>query len=171
MLAVRAGVRHLYRTKSHIIWPKRAPEVVPLYCGAYVEHGSGRWRAASVGRVRGAVAGLPYSCREPFHPDGGTAPSRDLGRPYARSTIDDKLTGRSVPDWDFVETFVRACARYAGTTPAAIDLDSWRTAHRELREVLGSRRGEPACTLPCLLLFGDGHAGVPGPVAAPVRAR
>ncbi|MEV0562133.1 hypothetical protein [Dactylosporangium sp. NPDC050588] len=43
--------------------------------------------------------------------------TRQAGRPYPRATIDDKLQGRTVPDWGFVEAFVAACDRNAGGRP------------------------------------------------------
>jgi hypothetical protein len=75
--------------------------------------------------------------------------TKELDRPYARSTIDDKLKGRSFPDWEFVEAFVRACARHAGVPDAMVDLDGWRVAHRQsaaaiaaaAEEVREQRRG------------------------------
>ena len=57
--------------------------------------------------------------------------ARDTELPYARSTIQEKLTGRALPDWPFVEAFVRACARHAGWPDADVDLLSWRTDYRE----------------------------------------
>ena len=56
--------------------------------------------------------------------------------PYARSTIQEKLTGRALPDWPFVEAFVRACARHARWPDVDVDLVSWRTDYRQAaREV------------------------------------
>ena len=62
--------------------------------------------------------------------------TKAVGRPYSRSTIDDKLHARSFPEWEFVETFVRACARYAGVREAMVDLDGWRVAHQQTRTAL-----------------------------------
>lgn len=62
--------------------------------------------------------------------------ARDRELPYARSTIQEKLTGRALPDWLFVEAFVLACARHAGWPDVDVDLVSWRTGYREAaREV------------------------------------
>src|SRR4051812_9269909 len=61
-----------------------------------------------------------------------------VGSPYTRGTIQDKLTGRSAPAWEFVEAFVRACALHADPTREP-DLRPWRGWHaqmlRELAEV------------------------------------
>jgi tetratricopeptide (TPR) repeat protein len=62
--------------------------------------------------------------------------ARDRELPYARSTIQEKLTGQTLPDWPFVEAFVRACARQAGWPDVDVDLVSWRTDYRKAaREV------------------------------------
>src|SRR4051794_24311360 len=62
-----------------------------------------------------------------------------VGAPYTRGTIQDKLTGRSVPAWEFVEAFVRACALHSCTAP---DLRPWRGWHAQLvRELAAQRAG------------------------------
>ena len=66
--------------------------------------------------------------------------TREMGRPYPRTTIDDKLVGRSRADWEFVRTFVRACARHAGVPDAMVELDGWRTAHRQMETALARMR-------------------------------
>jgi hypothetical protein len=53
---------------------------------------------------------------------------RASGRPFARSTVNDKLTGASRPSWEFVEAFVAACAN--GTRLNEADLHKWRAADR-----------------------------------------
>ncbi|MFB9178207.1 hypothetical protein ACFFX1_08675 [Dactylosporangium sucinum] len=66
--------------------------------------------------------------------------TRQAERPYARGTIQDKLSGRTAAtQWEFVEAFVRACALHAGR-PADVDLAPWRTWHRQLLEQLAARR-------------------------------
>jgi tetratricopeptide (TPR) repeat protein len=71
-----------------------------------------------------------------------------LGRPLARSTISDKLTAKSLPEWDFVVWFVRGCeanAREVGVPlPADLaDLAGWDTAHwRLLRALDDARAGQ-----------------------------
>jgi hypothetical protein len=62
-----------------------------------------------------------------------------LGTPYTRGTIQDKLAARSVPPWEFVVAFIRACARHAGST-ADPDLRPWRDWHAQMtREVAAQR--------------------------------
>ncbi|NLT54277.1 MAG: tetratricopeptide repeat protein [Actinomycetales bacterium] len=66
-----------------------------------------------------------------------------LGHRFGRASIADKLNARSKPDWEFVETFVRACAVHTGATPTEatrLDLDDWREAHRQLLRDLAARR-------------------------------
>ena len=72
----------------------------------------------------------------------------DLPHPLPRSTISDKLNARSLPDWEFVGSFVNACAAHAdeaGTPlPAeAVDLSEWSTRHiRMLRAVDGAQAAD-----------------------------
>jgi tetratricopeptide (TPR) repeat protein len=66
--------------------------------------------------------------------------SAGLERPLHRSTISDKLNGKSLPDWDFVVSFVRACQAYAEKTGAPLDPDDadlsrWDGLH--LRALVG----------------------------------
>ncbi|HEV2783217.1 MAG TPA: tetratricopeptide repeat protein [Actinophytocola sp.] len=68
-------------------------------------------------------------------------------RPLPRSTISDKLNAKSLPEWDFVESFVAACAAYAARTgrqlPAeATDRDRWDTAHWELLRAADGGRAD-----------------------------
>jgi hypothetical protein len=71
-----------------------------------------------------------------------------LQHPLARSTISDKLTAKSFPDWDFVVSFVMACdahARKAGALapPDDVDLARWDARHLQLlRELDLGRRDE-----------------------------
>jgi hypothetical protein len=65
------------------------------------------------------------------------AATAGLEYPLARSTISDKLAAKSVPDWDFVVSFVAGCRLYAEETGAclpadAADLSRWETAHWRL---------------------------------------
>lgn len=65
-----------------------------------------------------------------------------IGAPFRRSTIQDKLAGRTTPDWVFVVAFVRACALHAGT-PTDPDLKLWWDWHKQmLRELAARRRGQ-----------------------------
>jgi hypothetical protein len=61
----------------------------------------------------------------------------ELEHPLARSTVSDKLTAKSVPDWDFVVSFVTGCRLYATNTgvPLAadlVDLSRWEAAHWQM---------------------------------------
>ena len=71
--------------------------------------------------------------------DSGGPSVRDLerltdkvGSPYTRGTIQDKLTGRSAPTWEFVEAFVQACALHTGAAEQP-DLRPWRAWHSPSR--------------------------------------
>lgn len=71
----------------------------------------------------------------------------DLEHPLARSTVSDKLTAKSVPDWDFVVSFVTGCREYAVRVgvplPAdLVDLGRWEAAHWRMLSTLDSARGE-----------------------------
>ncbi|NLT54401.1 MAG: tetratricopeptide repeat protein [Actinomycetales bacterium] len=87
-----------------------------------------------------------------------------VGWRYGRSSLSDVLAGRSRPDWEFVEVFVRACALHGGLRAEELerlDLDPWRHAHREmlvqLREQREGRRQatEAATALRCSLPAAD----------------
>jgi hypothetical protein len=74
-----------------------------------------------------------------------------LERPLARSTVSDKLTAKSVPDWDFVVSFVTGCRAYAANAgvplPAAlVDLARWETEHWRMLSTLDSADGEDRLT-------------------------
>jgi tetratricopeptide (TPR) repeat protein len=66
------------------------------------------------------------------------------GRTLRASTVSDLLNGPGTPRWDTVETFVRACARYARAhqirlAPELVDLDRWHTAYRDMENTLGDQ--------------------------------
>ncbi|GAA4953264.1 HEAT repeat domain-containing protein [Actinoplanes utahensis] len=67
----------------------------------------------------------------------GNPSVRELERhmPFARSTISDNLSGRSLPSWAFVEAFVRACGHAAGTTEESLHLAQWREALRQAKGI------------------------------------
>ena len=65
--------------------------------------------------------------------------TRQAGHPYPRATIDDKLRGRTLPDWEFVEAFVGACHHHAGWLGRPY-LAEWRTEHRRVLGELARRR-------------------------------
>lgn len=65
------------------------------------------------------------------------AASPDPARPLRRSTISDKLRGRSLPEWDFVAAFVGACRSHAENVGSPlpdelVDLATWDRAHWEM---------------------------------------
>jgi tetratricopeptide (TPR) repeat protein len=65
--------------------------------------------------------------------------------PFSRSTIEDKLQGKTTPSWEFVVAFVHACRRHAGEvdrrlSPEAADLAVWRDSHNALIMLLASAR-------------------------------
>ena len=66
-------------------------------------------------------------------------------RSLPRSTTSDKLTAKSLPDWDFVVAFVSACAAHAESiaTPLAatsVDLKRWERVHWRLLQAVDSSR-------------------------------
>jgi hypothetical protein len=68
-----------------------------------------------------------------------------LPRPLPRSTISDKLNARSVPEWEFVVSYVTACAAHAAQAghplPAeAVDLTAWSTAHLRMLHAVDNAR-------------------------------
>jgi len=73
-----------------------------------------------------------------------TALAAELPHPLPRSTISDKVNARSLPEWEFVASFVTACAAHAeqAGTPLpsdAVDLTQWANRHlRMLRAVDGA---------------------------------
>jgi hypothetical protein len=62
-----------------------------------------------------------------------------VGRPQSRSVIQAKLTGRTKPDWAFVESFVEACVLHAGTGLDP-DLPMWRDRHTRMQVALAEQR-------------------------------
>jgi tetratricopeptide (TPR) repeat protein len=65
------------------------------------------------------------------------AASADQERPLRRSTISDKLSGKSLPEWDFVVAFVGACKNHAAHVGRQLpddlaDLARWDRAHWEM---------------------------------------
>jgi hypothetical protein len=62
-----------------------------------------------------------------------------VGRPQSRSVIQAKLTGRTKPDWAFVESFVEACVLHAGIGLDP-DLPLWRDRHTRMQVALAERR-------------------------------
>ena len=91
------------------------------------------------------LAGVRAACGSPSLSD---LVSHSAGLPYplARSTISDKLNGRSLPGWEFVLSFVTACRAYAetaGLRPPSdlVDVVHWDERHlRLLRDLDPIRR-------------------------------
>jgi WD40 repeat protein len=78
--------------------------------------------------------------------DAGGPSVRDLvrltaqaGAPYTRGTLQDKLAGRTAPTWEFVASFVRACALHTGAAGDP-DLRQWRDWHVLMTRELADRR-------------------------------
>jgi tetratricopeptide (TPR) repeat protein len=93
----------------------------------------------------------------------------DLAHPLPRSTISDKLNARSLPEWEFVASFVTACAAHAERSGVplpsdAVDLGQWAARHlRMLRAVEGAHAaGRPAASARAGI---DRHA--PDPTVVP----
>ncbi len=67
---------------------------------------------------------------------------RAAGKPFSRSTINDKLAGVSKPSWEFVEAFVRMCSGW-GPGPRRPDrLDDWRRHFQELLVALARQSSQ-----------------------------
>ena len=67
--------------------------------------------------------------------------TRKLGRPYPKTTINDKLNAVSKPDWEFVETFLAACALLRNEPPpSGNQLDSWHQAYLDMLVSLADMR-------------------------------
>jgi tetratricopeptide (TPR) repeat protein len=68
-----------------------------------------------------------------------------LSRPLARTTISDKLNAKSLPDWEFVASFVAGCAEHARRTGVPLDPDSadlrvWDARHLDLLRAVDAGR-------------------------------
>jgi tetratricopeptide (TPR) repeat protein len=64
----------------------------------------------------------------------------ELPHPLPRSTISDKLNARSLPEWEFVASFVTACAAHAETPlpPDMVDLTRWAERHLAMLRAVDS---------------------------------
>lgn len=86
----------------------------------------------------------------------------------SRSTVSDKLGGRSAPSWEFVVTFVNACRIHAEELSLPIDgadfdLARWHDLHTELLRELAKEHEEAPARSP-----GDDAGGQTGPPAFPL---
>jgi tetratricopeptide (TPR) repeat protein len=66
------------------------------------------------------------------------------GRALRSSTIGTLLNGPPIPRWDTVETFVRACTRYATAhqiqlPPDLVDLDRWHADYQSMENTLADQ--------------------------------
>lgn len=100
--------------------------------------------------------------------DSGGPSVRDLesslraaGKPFSRSTINDKLAGVSKPSWEFVEAFVRACAGFGPEPRRPERLDEWRRRFQEMLVALAHRYSQ-------LKAGGSGETGAGRDAGAPV---
>ncbi len=75
---------------------------------------------------------------------------RTAGKPFSRSTINDKLAGVSKPSWEFVEAFVRLCAGWGPGARRPDRLDEWRRHFQELLVALARHSSQvgPVTTAP-----------------------
>jgi tetratricopeptide (TPR) repeat protein len=123
----------------------------------------------------GLLLGFARRLRD-LHAQAGAPSLRTLerltekaGRQYPRATINDKLKGNSLPDWDFVRTFLAACA-----LPGEVrseELAEWRGAHTRLLQGIaqsrvGNRRGYLAADQ--LHASGDGQGRAWEPISSEV---
>lgn len=69
--------------------------------------------------------------------------TRNLGYRCSRTTITAKLHAESKPSWEFVQVFVRACARHARKTLKRDELDNWHDAYQELLNQLEEAKYRP----------------------------
>src|SRR5690349_8794253 len=105
------------------------------------------------------------------------AHSAGLPFPLARSTISDKLNAKSLPDWDFVASFLAACRLHARRTgvrlpPGAVDLDEWEARHlRLLSELDGARRDQRLATAAALARDATNAGAPPVPRQLPAAVR
>jgi tetratricopeptide (TPR) repeat protein len=81
--------------------------------------------------------------RRPTYRSLETHADRD-GRALRTSTASDLLNGSGTPRWDTVETFVRACARYArahqiNLAADLINLDRWHADYRDMENTLSDQ--------------------------------
>jgi tetratricopeptide (TPR) repeat protein len=73
--------------------------------------------------------------------------SADMERPLPRSTISDKLNGKSLPEWYFVVSFTAACrlhAEQAGLSlpPEFVDISYWDRAHLQMLRGVDDTRAD-----------------------------
>ncbi len=92
---------------------------------------------------RSRLQDLYVQVRRPTYRSLETHADHD-GRALRTSTASDLLNGPGTPRWDTVETFVRACARYAQAHQTQLaaelfDLDRWHAAYRDMENTLADQ--------------------------------
>jgi tetratricopeptide (TPR) repeat protein len=96
-----------------------------------------------VAAFRDQLRDLFVQARRPTYRSLETHADED-GLSLRRSTVSNLLNGPGTPRWDTVETFIRACVRYAKArqirlAPDLIDLDRWHREYRAMENVLADR--------------------------------
>ncbi|MEW2473308.1 tetratricopeptide repeat protein [Micromonospora gifhornensis] len=108
--------------------------------------GSGREAQEALARFVGELKRLRQLAGAPSL-NTLVAISASLRQPLARSTLSDKLTAKSLPDWSFVASFVNACLGHADQLgirlPAELtDLGRWDAEHLRLLRIVDAARVE-----------------------------
>lgn len=123
---------------------------------------------------RQRLQSLYTSARKPTYRTLEAHAAQD-GKSLCTSTVSDLLNGPSTPRWDTVETFVRACARYAqahqvGLAPQQADVARWHDRYQAMRSALADKAAPKASPKPSAR---RGHPVVPAqlPAAAPFTGR
>jgi tetratricopeptide (TPR) repeat protein len=117
----------------------RFPGVQSSACLSFVTNGE----TDAAHRLRRQLLDLFDQVRRPTYRSLAAHADRD-GRALRISTLSDLLNGRATPRWDTVETFVRACTRYAQThdisvAPDLVDLDRWHAAYRAMENAFADQ--------------------------------
>jgi len=107
-------------------------------------------RAEAISRFAHELRRVHAAAGEPSSWALRTAGQRS-GVDLTQTAIDEALTGKSVPSWEFVAAFVSACetitsATDLGTSAELFDLDRWRRLHEELITQLAQEPIDPRQT-------------------------
>jgi tetratricopeptide (TPR) repeat protein len=99
-----------------------------------------------VAEFRGRLQEIFGRVRRPAYRNLEAYADRD-GRVLRISTVSNLLNGPGTPRWGTVETFVRACGRYASARqillpPDVLDLDRWHRAYREMENSAADEAAE-----------------------------
>ena len=138
--------------------------------------GSGREAQEALARFVGELKRLRQLAGAPSL-NTLVAISASLRQPLARSTLSDKLTAKSLPDWPFVVAFVNACLGHADQAgirlPAELtDLSRWDAEHWQLLRIADAARTENRLGTAAHIQLGQRSGGTsppaqPGP-AGPI---